>query len=456
MKRIISIIICLIMVLSVLCGCGNTADTNNPADSDGKDLGGRTFKIMVNGWNIPDLKDEKDSFAQTAKKFGCNFEFIEFSDEIATYNNLVMSYLAGTADYDALVMRGYNVCPLYSASGVILNMSKHYDFKTDKTWSNPLVSSVGVWRGDRYGLPVHPVETGYAIWYNKSMLSQANIPDLWEYVENNTWTFETFREVCKKLTQVKNGKTTVYGFAGEEIFSSFMLANGGTFIDINGEKAQLKISEDANINAMQYVLDLYNVDKSIPSKALIEEWGNPSVLDMFSTGKVAMTAYGVWAGPAFQNAGMKPENLGWIYFPKGEDATDYVVPGLTPPRTMVVPSLAKNPEDIVAVLADALGYWGETKEYPKTIESYYDEVLENDQMLDILVGNNKKCYIEGAALTKYTNLYNYEGILNVYGEMTDKLLANELTPKAAVESYSSKIQSKIDVIENGINLEDYE
>jgi multiple sugar transport system substrate-binding protein len=469
MKKVLCLLCALLLALSCLTACGpaenpaTTPNNNDPTNAPtsgaapAMDLKGRIIRIMhPSNWTVPDLTDEKNSFAQTMKRFNCKFEFIEFTDEIAAYNNLVMSYLSGKTDYDALIMRGYNVVPGYAASGVLLNMSNYFDFNADGTWMDPLVSEVGVWRGDRYGLPLGPQETGYAIWYNRQYLREANLPDLWEYVEEGTWNFDTFRQVLKKLTKVENGKTTRYAFYCEDPMSSFIMANGGTFIDISGESAKLCIDSDESLAAMQYVVDLQNVDGSIPSAAELEKLGNPSVLDMFMNGTVAMTAYGVWAGPLFQNNGIDPEDLGWIYFPKGENAEDYVVPGATPRENMVIHALAEKPEEVVAALADALGYWGESKEFPRDIESAYEEVLEHDQMLDILVGNNQVCYLEGAAKTKYSYLYNYEGIIDVYGEMVTKILDNELTPKAAVDSYFSKIQSKIDKIENGIDLDDYQ
>jgi len=467
MKKLLCLVCALLLALSCLTACTPAGDpattpnsTNPPATGSNEpamDLNGRTIRIMYpSSWTPPDLEDETNSFAQTMKKFNCKFEFIEFTDEIAAYNGLVMSYLSGKTDYDAMIMRGYNVVPQYAASGVLLNMSDYFDFEADGTWMDPLVSDVGVWRGDRYGFPTGPKETGYAIWYNRQYLREANLPDLWEYVEQGTWNFDTFRQVLKKLTKVENGKTTRYGFYCEDPMSSFIMANGGTFIDVSGDSAQLRIDSDESLEAMQYVVDLQNVDGSLPTAAELEKLGNPSVLDMFMNGTVAMTAYGVWAGPLFQENGIDPEDLGWIYFPKGENAEDYVVPGATPKENLVIHSLVEKPEEVVAALADAMGYWGEGKEYPRDIESAYTDTLEHDQMLDILVGNNMTCYLEGAAKTKYTYLYNYEGIINVYGEMVTKILNNELTPKAAVDSYFSKIQSKIDKIENGINLDDFQ
>lgn len=464
MKRVLCLIFAILITLCSVAGCvadPGTGSNNSAPTGDSSevtmDLNGRVIKIMhPSNWSPPDLEDETNSFAQTMKKFNCVFEFVEFTDEIAAYNGLVMNYLSGKTDYDAMIMRGYNVVPGYAASGVLLNMSDYFDFAEDGTWMDPLVADVGVWRGDRYGLPTGPKETGYAIWYNKQYLREANLPDLWEYVKNGTWNFETFREVAKKLTKVENGQTTRYGFYCEDPMSSFIMANGGTFIDISGDNARLGIDSDECLAAMQYVVDLQNVDKSLPSSADIEKLGNPNVLDMFCNGTVAMTAYGVWAGPLFQNSGIDPEDLGWIYYPKGESAEDYVVPGATPKENMVIPSLVENPEEVVAALADAMGYWGKDKQYPCEIESAYTATLENDQMLDILVGNNEVCYVEGAAKTKYSYLYNYEGIINVYGEMVNKILSNELTPRAAVDSYFAKIQSRIDRIENGINLDDYQ
>ncbi len=454
MKKQIRLValLCVAILVFGLAGCGSA---NRDPAADGTDLGGRNFKILINSWSAPDLTDEKNSFAQTAKKYNCTFTFEEFSDEIGTYNELVLSYLSGKASCDALVMRGYNVCPTYSASGVILNMSEYHDFAQDATWQNDLVKDMGVWRGNRYGLPVTPKQTGYGIWYNRKLLADANIPDLWDYVDKGEWTFQTFRDVLKKLT-VQTGANKRYGFYSEDMISNFILANGGTFIDDSGDAAKLMIDDPKAITAMEYLVELTNTDKTVPTETTVEELGSPFVLDMMADGQVAMTAYDAWGGPYLQNKGIDPENLGWVYWPQGPDATENIVPGATPSRMMVIPAKAEKPGEIVEVLADALGFWGEGKAYPRAIESAYDAVLEDDQMLDIMVGNNKKCYLEGAARTRYSNLCNYEGINSVYSEMKEKIAKNELSPKAAVDAYFAKIQSKMEIIENGINLEDYQ
>lgn len=447
---------CVMMASTMFVGCGDTTSDSSAGGQPNADLdlNKRVIKVQYTGSDIP-TGDDLQGWLDTEKKLNCKFEFSKANDEISAYNSFVTNYLAGKPEIDAMQMRGYNVAPTYAASGVLLDMSSVYDFSADSNWQDPRVKDEGVWKGKRYGIPTSPKETGYAIWYNKAMLRDANIPDLWEYIEKGTWNFDTFRDVAKKLTVTSGNKTTRYGFVEEQIFPSFALANGGVLIDPNEKDVAKTLSSDNNIEAFRFVMDLYNVDKSVPNSKDMEDMGNLNVLDMFANGKVAMCSYNVWAGPVFQKAGIAPEDLGYIYYPKGPKADDYVVPSSTNPTMMVVPANVEKGDQVVAALADALAFWSADKTNPVSLDDYAKNVIEYDELLDIMVGNNAKCYLEGAVKTKYSLLLNYEGALADFQKMFKKMEANELTPKAAIDTYAGKIQGSIEMVEQGINLDDF-
>ena len=91
---------------------------------------------------------------------------------------------------------------------------------------------MGVFKGGRYGIPFSPNEVGNGIWYNRALLRRFNVPDLWTYVENDTWNWNTFRAVCKKLTQDTNGdgKPDYWAFTSSDPWLDFIYSNNGSLI----------------------------------------------------------------------------------------------------------------------------------------------------------------------------------------------------------------------------------
>jgi hypothetical protein len=436
--------------LSIANSTGTTSKTNTKFTPPIYNLKGATIRVFNNNGFIkdPNFPTVNEGLKNAEKAFNCKFVITEYTDEIAAYNQFVAGYLAGQPNCEVFGMRGYDVAPRYAASGIILDLSKYYDYNSDAAWQNPYVKNIGVFRGKRYGLTYGDTSPGYAIWYNKALFRAANIPDPWTYVKSNTWNWKTFRDVCKKLTRDTNGdnKTDTWAFNSEDPLGNFIITNGANLIDTTTSPAKFVADSSKSVEAIEFYKLLYSVDKVVPDG---NSGLNATAFYQMQSGKLAMYPYTVAYGPYLVKSGIKAADLGWVYWPKGNSAlnNDYIIPNATQPRNWVLPSNIEKPKEIVAAITYATAFWSSNLSKPVDILSQQNNILNDDQFLDILTGNNKTLFLQGSKNTVYTKLLNYNGSYNPFTEMLGKILRNELSTSTALATYKSKIQALIEADE---------
>ncbi len=417
---------------------GNTSSFKEPV----YDLGGR---VIVIGTEAPPDRNKDsiltESLTLTEKKYNCKFQYVQ-KEYVALYQDLINGHAAGKSNYDVVVLRGYEVFPNAANSGAVLDVSKYYDFANDPTWQAGEVKDLGVFKGGRYGIPFSPNEVGNGIWYNRALLRRFNVPDLWTYVENDTWNWNTFRAVCKKLTQDTNGdgKPDYWAFTSSDPWLDFIYSNNGSLIS-SGVSGTPKISLDSKnaLDAIQFVADLHMIDNTIPDGKELGEITDKPFNAMF-TGKVAMCAYHARYGAVMESMGIPSNDIGWVYFPKGPAASEYVTASGTMPDMFVVPRDISEPEKVVAAIQDVAAYWDESREVRLNISDKTEELYE--ALKSSLDSNAKKVLEYQAQHPVYTLANNYN---------LSQVLQNELWPsvlkgtsvKSAVDSVKSKLQSEL-------------
>ena len=409
-------------------------------------LNGQTIKVLMREdfKSASSYKTFISGFEKAETVFNCQFTISYYSDAITAYKQLTTNYAAGKTDYDMFMMWGYNVTPRFAASGVILNLSSYYDYQSDPAWQNDYVKNVGVWKGNRYGLSYGDTAPGYCIWYNKALFAAANVSDPWTYVNNNTWDWKNFREICKKLTRDTNGdqKTDYWAFNAEDSLSPFIITNGGRLIDTSSGTGTFAADSAKAIEAIEYNKLLFTTDKVIPTATS----GLPeNAFYQMQTGKLAMFPYTVAYGPYLVKAGMKASDLGWVYWPKGNSTKDqdYIIPSYTEPVNWVIPSKVKNPKEMVALATYTTAFWSSATSNPVDILAQNNDVLQDDEYLDILVGNTKTLFLEGAKRNVYTKYLNYESAKPSIVKMFDDILTNKKSTSTAIATYKSEIQALI-------------
>lgn len=468
-KRLMALGMSGLMALVMAAGCSGGGDTssttsgssnNNPSGGDqtsstvvekpGMDLGGRVIEVRMFG-GLETFTDEEGNYyasvKETEEKYKCTFNFVEMPilDLIAAVEQ---AHLAGVAEFDVAQVEGYHVIPNKALSQEYLNLSDYYDFAADAEWQNEVIKDTGVYQGNRYGFPIgSPSDMG--IFYNKALLREANLEDPWTYVENDTWNFDNFKNLVKALTKDTNndGTPEQFGYVAEETFEQFIVANGGQLIDLSGDSPTFVGGDDKSMEAINFVLGMYD-ERIIPTTDDMANAGINGAFNGMATGKVAMFPYGAGYGPyLIDEVGLAPEDVGWIYFPKGPQATEYVAPILTDQNMFMVLADVEKPEEVVGAMQDMMCFWSDSKESKVTYEQLR-EAAQADANLDFLTGNNLTVYMGMTGIAQNINTLNFSAARDLIKTMFYDIQTKTLTPAAAIDSYKGQIQSAIDSLVN--------
>lgn len=415
------------------------------------DLGGRVITIGTEN-APPDLKDGSifsESILLTQKKYNCTFKIIQKSDYAGLYQTMINDHAAGKASFDVVILRGYDVWPNAANSGAILELNKYYDFDADPTWQKGNFKEFCTFKGKWYGIAYTPNEMGSGIWYNRALLRAANVPDLWTYVENDTWNWNTFRAVCKKLTRDTNGdgKPDIWAFTSEDPWLAFINSNNANLLTtgLNGQPKFALDSKNA-LDAIQFVSDLHLVDNTVPDGAELGAITN-SPFNAMTTGKVAMFNYHARYGEVLRNYGIAAADIGWVYMPKGPAATEYSASSGTMPEMMLIPSAADNPKELIAAVQDLAAYWDDSRAVKRQISDKTEELYK--ALSKSVDANAKKLLLFQAQNPVFTLTNNYSVGNTLQNELWPMILRQEKTVSSAVQSMKSKIQSELTTKYNG-------
>lgn len=443
LRKIVSLGLTVLMTATMFTGC--SGDGNKKTSTEGKDLNGRVITIaMSSGTSMfTDSADGiyKECFDEIAEKYNVQFKIVTVP-QVELEHQVELDALAHTSTYDVVSIWGYNVVPTKSLSGQFLCMSDYYDFN-DGVWDTSEMSDVGTFEGKRYGLPIgFPGNT--SLFYNKKLVKAANLEDPWTYVEKGTWNWDTFKEFAKALTIDKNGdgEPEQFGMANENPYLQFVLSNNASVIDMTSGHGQFAMDSDNAKKALEFVQGLYD-EKIIPTDQQIKNLGMGSAFNAMATGKAAMFTYNAEYAVSLAEKGMDVEDIGWVYFPKGPDATDYVAPNFTTQDCFMIPAYVENPEDLVLVMQDAMAYWSPEHKSAMTVDEIREKNASRDDIVDFLQGNHLKMYKDLADKSVCINSLNYPEAYTLIKEMLAGIQSKKYTVQAGLHAYKSAIQQAI-------------
>ena len=436
---------------------GGTATTSKNNSNGGSstfkepiyDLKGRTITIA---WEnaVPKASENNifnESIKLTEEKYNCKFKFVQKSDYQGLYQTLINDHASGTSTYDVIALRGYDVYPNAANSGAVLELSKYYDFDNDPSWNTGIFKTVGKFKNKQYGMPYSPNEMGHGIWYNRALFRKYNVTDPWTYVNQDKWNWDTFRAVCKQLTNDTNGdgKPDDWAYTSEDPWLAFVSTNNASLLTTTASGAPKFSLNSANaLNAIDFVKKLH-ADNTVPDG---KELGaiTSSPFNAMTTGHVAMFNYHARYGAVLLNYGIASSDIGWVYLPKGPAAKSYTTSTGTMPEMSVIPTAAKSPKELVAAVQDLAAYWDTSRKVQRKVTDKTDELYT--ALKTSLDSNAKKVLYYQAE----NSVFNYAASYNV-----GTILQNELWPailggksaKQAVDTYASKIQKQITSVYNG-------
>ncbi|MCI1890667.1 MAG: sugar ABC transporter substrate-binding protein [Schleiferilactobacillus harbinensis] len=298
MKRngLLGITVMLAAAVLVGCGSGNSAGSS----SSGK------VTLSFASWDTK----QAVGLRKMADKFEKDNPNIKIKMETTPWDQYWTKMEAATTGGkmpDVVTMHS-NESYKYMSNDMLMSledMAKKGDIKFSNY--NSGVTKLYMYKGKHYAVPKDVTNIG--LWYNKTLFDQAGVkyPD-------DTWTWETFAENAKKLTNAAKG---VYGFAAatapETGYYNFIYQNDGQIWSMNEKKSHY--NDKNTVGALQFYQDLMLKDKVSPSAQVLEQTDQ---INLFESGKVAMIMAGNWGADELASNEYTAKNADVAMLPKGK------------------------------------------------------------------------------------------------------------------------------------------
>lgn len=288
MKKLISVLMAMTMLLSIigLAGCSKKDDSTS---SGGK------VEVTYAIWGTA---NEQTTTQAVADQFNASQDKIHVTVTAIpneTYPESLNTMATGGNLPDCGMMREDMVIP-WSMNGKLADLSQMYAGSD----SQPVTNAAYKYNGKTVAYST--CNENLVMYYNKDMFDKAGVAYPPTSIDN-AWTWDQFVSTAKQLTLDKNGKhpddagfdannITQYGCMVENFtwqLEEWCLSNGGGFYNSDG--SQVAIGDDASIEALQKVADLYLVNHVAPlSVGQTDDGVSRSLI----AGTVAMTTNGTW------------------------------------------------------------------------------------------------------------------------------------------------------------------
>lgn len=294
--------ICLLIV-ALVAGCSaapktNTSGNSDSSTSDGSgNNGGDTIasenELSWDKTNDPSLKgqeitallvDTEGTLAPIVKEFtdttGINVKMLAV-DYNSLYNKITTAALSNSSDIDVVEMDTI-WAGQFLKGNIAEDLTDIVPQDAKDTFTQSSLSSVE-YNGQLAAIPYFS-STKHFYW-NTDLLKKAGYDE-----PPKTW--DEFREMSQKLT---NGDVYASGWSWKQAeslncdFVGMVYSFGGSFFDKDGK---IQANSEGAINALQYMVDILNKDKTVNPASL--QWTEDDVSKAFAAGKIAMMSN--WEG----------------------------------------------------------------------------------------------------------------------------------------------------------------
>ncbi|SET08123.1 sugar ABC transporter substrate-binding protein [Paenibacillus sp. NFR01] len=375
-----------VLALSVI-GCGNNdnntnnaaSKTNEPAKAtEDTSKPGKKVKIVYSMWGSA---EEGNTTQKVADKFNASQDKIEVEVQAIPWENYMtkLNTLATAKQLPDTGMLREDGVVQWSSQGMLNDVSSMYD----GTDSKPLDSLAYKYQGKTVAYAA--ANEILLLYYNKDMFDKAGVAYPPSALDK-AWTWDEFVTTAKKLTNDKNGKhpgddgfdsqsIVQFGASVENLpwqLETWALGNGGGFY--SGDGTEVRIGEDASMEAIQKVADLYLKDHVAPLSVGQTDDG---IQRTIIAGTVAMATNGAWnVGTSLNTAKKEGLNYGVAVLPYMKDKVTLNTGGAN-----VVFSQTKHPAEAMEWLKwynSEENNWGLISEgiWMPTLQKWYtDETL---------------------------------------------------------------------------------
>lgn len=200
----------------------------------------------------------------------------------------------------------------------LLEPIQDYTDINNSVYSRSIIDEVFSMNGNAYAAVGAGAAIPNSLFFNKTLYKRAGVKAPDEYVAENNWNWNTFRQACLEITEDadNDGINDLYGFATwhEDIF---FIANGVDMVEMKNGKPVLNHKDSRITEALQFFQDMAVKDGSIFPHQVgwFEAFKNKQVAMLFESAP--------WQISRLQAEGFTDE-IGIVPFPAGPSATEQV------------------------------------------------------------------------------------------------------------------------------------
>jgi len=411
---------------------GNTSDNTLISEStevSGK-LKGKTITVASIYDNLIDETILNEINAILDSKLGCQLQFKKLDTNY--YNNsLIAEMIAGTTDFDFIYLYDYADYLKAIKNNAIIPLDDYISFEGSTLYE--LAQSATLWGGKHYGL-TWSYNFGYEsmLLYNKEMLEQNALPDIFELQQKGLWTWDKFREIAYALTGDTDGdgRNDKWGIACPHptyFFINLVYSNNTDFSTVGADgRFMSNIKSQGVKEAADLFHTLLRVDKSVFTVYPTADRAN-YVID---TGKAAIYTFG-YIDSEIEN------KLHIAFYPKGPQATDYVSLS-TMSGVIAIPSGKDNVESLIEVL----------KTLPYFSPDYYDNLLEKmeEEMKSANKENDYITLMNALEKHKYITYDRYAAYSYATQQIVSGIVNGVMSYEDSVKFYGEYAQQGLDYL----------
>lgn len=305
MKKILAMILAVLMLVTMLAGCGNTQapkaeKTEAPAASETQESqhieSEETVEpqeiVMWGSWSgdqIAQLEAMIDDYNASQNKYVVKYVMQESMEE------KLLTGIAGGELPDILMWDRYNTS-VYASKGALepiddLVAADNLDLSI---FYAPAVDEATGADGKLYGLPLF-VDVR-VLFYNKTLFAEAGVnPE-----DIKTW--DDLEAAAIKLTKRDGDKLVQAGFSLKDagLYNIWSKQAGASLVDISSTPAKTAFNSEAGLSVLNFWGKLLNEDR-VYELGFEDSFGG----DGFKAGVVAITYNGPWALSDYNNAGIE-------------------------------------------------------------------------------------------------------------------------------------------------------
>ena len=439
MKKVLSLILALVMLSTVLFGCGNSdssaADEGSAAegtansDASAAEAGNGdeepvTIEVAVSG-SAQEMEIHQQKFDLYMEEHpNVTIKPVDIGTE--RFQKLMTLIGSGTAP-DIIYINEW--CYSLAYRDVLLPLDSYIEADTEFDLADYPESLLVPLRYEDQLYAMPQEVSPYVIYYNKDMFEAAGLE-----LPTDDWTMDDFYAAAKALT---NPDKNVYGYRhpgawADQILNWFSLS--GVEFDTSGTEVTGLDTPEA-LSALEFLYNLVVVDKLSPNPAALTAMGK-SADAMFRNQSVAMEASGLWTLPTYK---ADPLSFEWdvVRMPRGE--TQKVKAGIL---NWGISADTKNPDaawDLLKFLAGPEGM-RIVAESNMALPASTDEDV-NQIVLDTHFPENVKAFVDSVPdvdMTDQLSIYRTE-VNTKLQELVDKMLIGESTPEETQQALIKEI-----------------